>query len=256
MSLGLYAFSGLFVGFLIGMTGVGGGSLMTPLLILLFGIHPGTAVGSDLLYASVTKVVGAGVHGRHGSVDWGVTRRLACGSIPAVAATLLALAAWPGIRMDSRLVTLILAGVLMLTTPLLLFRAPLLRLAAAPLDRLSHGQVAGLTVVTGVVLGCLVTLTSVGSGAIGMTALLMLYPRLPVVRLVGSDIAHAVPLTLLAGFGHWLLGDVNLTLVGSLLMGSTPGVVLGSLVSFRSPEPVLRVVLATVLFVAGTQLLR
>ena len=255
MSFGLYALSGLFIGFLVGLTGVGGGSLMTPLLILLFGVHPATAVGSDLLYASVTKIVGTGVHGSHGSVDWRVTGRLACGSVPAVIMTLLVLAIWPGASMNSPFVSLTLGVVLMLTVALLLYRAALLRVFGAAVERLTPAQVTALTVLIGVVLGCLVTLTSVGSGAIGMTALLLLYPKLPPVRLIGSDIAHAVPLTLLAGFGHWLLGDVDFALVGSLLAGSVPGVIIGSLVSFRAPNTVLRITLAAVLFVSGLKLL-
>ncbi len=255
MSFGLYALSGLFIGFLVGLTGVGGGSLMTPLLILLFGIHPATAVGSDLLYASVTKIVGTGVHGSHGSVDWGVTGRLACGSVPAVILTLAVFAIWPGAGMNSHFVMLMLGTILLLTVALLLYRAALLRLFATAVERLSPAQITALTVLTGVVLGCLVTLTSVGSGAIGMTALLMLYPKLPSVRLIGSDIAHAVPLTLLAGFGHWLLGDVDFALVGTLLCGSVPGVIVGSLVSFRTPDVVLRITLAAVLFVSALKLM-
>ena len=255
MSFGLYGLSGLFVGFLVGLTGVGGGSLMTPLLILLFGVHPGTAVGTDLLYASATKVAGTAVHGTHGSIDWTVTGRLACGSVPAVILTLGVLALWPGADMNSRYITVTLGIVLLLTAVLLVYRAPLLRVFAAPVERLKSSQVTTLTILTGAVLGILVTLTSVGSGAIGMTALLLLYPKLPAVRLVGSDIAHAVPLTLLAGFGHWLLGDVDLGLAGSLLIGSIPGVIAGSLVAFRTPDIVLRITLAAVLFVAAIRLL-
>ncbi len=255
MSDWLYSLSGLFVGFLVGLTGVGGGSLMTPLLILLFGVHPGTAVGSDLAYASVTKIAGTAVHGRHGSVDWTVTRRLACGSVPAVILTLTGLAVWPQSGSQSRFVSVTLGIVLLLTVLLLLFRGPLLRLLAAPVERLRPSHVVALTVATGAMLGCLVTLTSIGAGALGMTALLLLYPRLPAVRLVGSDIAHAVPLTMLAGFGHWMLGDVDIVLVVSLLIGSIPGVVLGSLLSFRLPDLPLRAALAAVLAAAALALL-
>jgi uncharacterized membrane protein YfcA len=243
MSFWLYVFSGLVVGCLVGLTGVGGGSLMTPLLILLFGVHPATAVGSDLLYAATTKVVGTTVHGQHGSVDWRITRRLATGSVPAVIVTLAILTRWPSSGHQSAFLSVTLGLVL------------LLALLAAPIERLLPAQITALTVVTGAVLGTLVTLTSVGAGALGMTMLLLLYPRSPIVRLVGSDIAHAVPLTLLAGFGHWFLGDVNFSLVGSLLLGSVPGVVLGSLLSVRVPELVLRLLLAAVLLVAASQLL-
>ncbi len=255
MPFWLYSLSGLIVGCLVGLTGVGGGSLMTPLLIVLFGVHPTTAVGSDLLYAAVTKIVGTAVHGRHGSVDWTVTRRLAYGSVPAVCLTLGVVALHPHTELDDRFTTVTLGLVLLATVMLLLFRGALLRGIAASVERLRPGHVVALTIGTGAILGCLVTLTSVGSGAIGMTALLLLYPRLSPVRLVGSDLAHAVPLTLLAGFGHWLLGDVNLGLVGSLLAGSVPGVVLGSLISFRVPELVLRLVLACVLLLASVRLL-
>ena len=254
MSFWLYSLSGLFVGFLVGLTGVGGGSLMTPLLILVFGVHPGTAVGSDLAYASVTKIAGTAVHGGHGSVDWAVTRRLACGSVPAVALTLGALALWPRSGGQARFVSITLGIVLMVTALLILFRGPLLRLLAAPVERLRPGAVPLLTVALGAMLGCLVTLTSIGAGALGVTVLLLLYPRLPAVRLIGSDIAHAVPLTLLAGFGHWILGDVNLLLVGSLLIGSIPGVILGSQLSFHMPEVPLRTALAAVLFAAALAL--
>ncbi len=255
MSFELYILSGLLVGFLVGLTGVGGGSLMTPLLILLFGIHPATAVGSDLLYAAATKSVGTAVHGRHGTVDWAVTRRLAYGSVPAVCLTLGLVAIRPDMGMNGRFVTTTLGIVLLATVVLLLYRSALLRLVAPRIERLPPGGITALTIGTGMILGCLVTLTSVGSGAIGMSALLLLYPRLPAVRLIGSDIAHAVPLTLLAGFGHWLLGDVDFGLVGTLLAGSVPGVIVGSLVSFRAPDIVLRIVLAAVLLVASVKLL-
>ena len=256
MSSSLYALSGLLVGFLVGLTGVGGGSLMTPLLILLFSVHPTTAVGSDLLYASATKTVGAVVHGRHGSVDWRITGLLACGSVPAAMLTLVALAQWPQTNPQSHLVSLTLAVVLLITSALLVFRNAVLALFAKSLARLRPAQITGLTVATGVLLGCLVTVSSVGAGAIGMTALLMLYPRLPAVRLVGSDIAHAIPLTLLAGAGHWALGDVNFGLVASLLVGSIPGIIVGSLLSFRLPEGALRIGLAAVLFTVSMTLLK
>ena len=255
MSIWLYVSSGLVIGCLVGLTGVGGGSLMTPLLILLFGVHPGTAVGSDLLYAAVTKIAGTAVHGRYGSVDWRITARLACGSVPAVVLTLAALAYWPQGGSQSHFVSVTLGAVLFLTAILLLARKPLLKLFAASVERLRPGQVTALTIATGALLGGLVTITSVGSGAIGMTVLLLLYPRSPAVRLVGSDIAHAVPLTLLAGFGHWFLGDVDFTLVGLLLAGSVPGVIAGSLLAFRMPELLLRIALAVVLLITAMRLL-
>ena len=195
------------------------------------------------------------MHGRHGTVDWGITRRLALGSVPAVCLTLGVIAVWPGTGMSSRLITVILGVVLLGTVGLLLYRDALMRLVAAHVERLRPAQVTALTVCTGAVLGCLVTLTSVGAGALGMTALLLLYPRSAPVRLVGSDIAHAVPLTFLAGVGHWLLGDVDLALVGALLAGSIPGVIVGSVLSVHVPGTVLRVVLAAVLFISALKLL-
>lgn len=255
MSFGLYALSGLGVGFLVGMTGVGGGSLMTPVLILLFGLHPATAVGSDLLYASATKVVGTAVHGRFGGVDWRVTGLLACGSVPMAAATLVCLSLWAPAGANSPLVSIVLGAVLLLTAVLLVFRSVLLGSLEKAVRGFRPATVAALTIATGAVLGCIVTLTSVGAGAIGMTALLLLYPHLPPARLVGSDLAHAVPLTLLAGFGHWLLGDVDFGLVGSLLTGAVPGVIVGSLLSHRVPDGVLRGVLASVLAVVAARLM-
>jgi uncharacterized protein len=249
----LYMLSGFGVGFLVGMTGVGGGSLMTPLLILLFGVHPTTAVGSDLLYAAATKTGGTLVHGLTRTIDWRVVGRLAAGSVPATAVTLLALARLEttGIAAGS-LITWALSGGLFLTAIALIFRRQILVAYAARIGRLSPRRTLRLTIATGAVLGVLVSASSVGAGAIGMTALILLYPELSTERIVGSDIAHAVPLTLLAGMGHWILGSVDWHLVGVLLTGSLPGILLGSLLATRVPDAVLRLVLAfTLIFVGG-----
>lgn len=252
---GLYACSGFAVGLLIGLTGVGGGSLMTPLLVLLFGFHPATAVGTDLLFAAATKAAGAAVHGTRGTVEWMVVRRLAMGSLPGAALTLVTVhASEVHSGASSHLISVVLGVTLLLTAASLLFRPWILALAARHPREMSQGQVTALTVLTGLVLGALVSLTSVGAGAIGVTALLLLYPRLPTVRVVGSDIAHAVPLTLVAGFGHWLLGTIDWHLLGSLLVGSIPGVVIGSLVAVRVPDLLLRPLLAATLIVAGGKL--
>lgn len=251
----LYALAGALVGILVGLTGVGGGSLMTPLLVLLFGFHPATAVGTDLLYATVTKSVGTGVHGWRGTVEWRVVGRLATGSLPACALTLLAL--WlVGIRSEqtSHIIAGALGVVLILTGVATLFRHRLLALAGR-LGLLEEARTTRLTILLGVVLGVLVTLTSVGAGALGMSVLIMLYPRLPIARLVGSDIAHAVPLTLLAGLGHWAMGSVDARLLLSLLCGSVPGVLIGSWLATRAPDRVLTPVLATVLTLAGWRML-
>ncbi len=252
----LYSVAGLAVGILVGLTGVGGGSLMTPLLVLAFGFHPATAVGTDLLYASATKTIGTAVHGFHGTVDWRVVRRLATGSVPATILTLLALA-YVGPRLENvgHLLTFVLGFALVLTAIAILFRRQILDYFAPAIDRMNESRVHRLTIVLGAVLGCLVSLTSVGAGAIGMTALIVLYPRLPVNRLVGSDIAHAVPLTLIAGVGHWAMGSVDFSLLLSLLAGSVPGIVIGSLISTRVSDRVLQPILAVTLAIVGAKLL-
>ena len=251
----LYSLSGLFVGALVGFTGVGGGALMTPLLVLLFGIHPATAVGTDLLYAGLTKVSGSFVHNFHGAVDWRITRRLASGSIPAAALTLFALS-WFGrdSRGASELITTLLGFALILTAIALVFRKWILERVAGFIDRRSEAQIGALTVALGVALGVLVSISSVGAGAIGVTVLLMLYPRLPIVRIVGSDIAHAVPLTLIAGAGHWWIGSIDWSLLLSLICGSIPGIAIGSHFASRVPDAVLRPALAGTLALVGGRL--
>ena len=185
----LYTVSGFLVGLVVGVTGVGGGSLMTPLLVLAFGVSPATAVGTDLLYASITKSVGGWVHGRNGTVY-----------------------------------------------------------------ELHHRYLPAATVATGAIVGALVTVSSIGAGVLGTVALLFLYPRLSAVKVVGTDIAHAVPLTAIAGMGHLALGTVDLVLLGSLLLGSLPGIYIGSHLSAKVPEKVLRPILATMLLIIGTRL--
>ena len=251
----LYSASGLGVGFLVGLTGVGGGSLMTPLLVLLFGVHPATAVGTDLLYAAVTKATGTLVHGLKGSIDWRVTGRLACGSIPAAAITLWLLQRY-GMQSKAALSLIqhVLGIALLITSIALVFRPQLTALAARAPRRASPVRTALLTALTGAVLGALVSLTSVGAGAIGVTVLLLLYPLLPTSRIVGSDIAHAVPLALVAGMGHWLLGSVDIAMLISLLIGSLPGIALGSHLTSRAPETPLRNLLAAILVLVGARL--
>lgn len=252
----LYAFSGFAVGALVGMTGVGGGSLMTPLLVLLFGVHPATAVGTDLLYAAATKTGGSLIHNLSRTVDWRIARRLASGSVPAAIVTLVLARQFGVLAADrpSVLISTVLGIALILTALSLVFRARLLELAARRVDERNPRQVAALTIATGVVLGILVSLSSVGAGALGMTALVFLYPRTPTARLVGSDIAHAVPLTLVAGCTHWLFGSVDGVLLASLLVGSLPGIALGSFAAARVPEAVLRTALAATLFLVGGKL--
>lgn len=255
----LYTFSGFLVGFIVGVTGVGGGSLMTPLLVLVFGVAPATAVGTDLLYAALTKLGGSFAHSRHGTVDWKVVRLLACGSVPAALLGLLLLHALALDETHLRaLITGVLSVALVLTALALLFKPQLQRLAsradgAARELQAHHLTVA--TVLTGAVLGALVTISSVGAGALGVVVLLFLYPRLPTAKIVGTDIAHAVPLTLVAGLGHATLGTVDYGLLGSLLLGSLPGIYLGSHLGVKIPERVLRPTLATMLILIGGRLL-
>ncbi len=251
----LYSASGFAVGALVGLTGVGGGSLMTPLLVLLFGIHPATAVGTDLLYAGLTKICGSAVHGFNDSIDWRVSRRLASGSVPAAALTLWMLSHF-GVNSKgtSVAITTTLGFALILTAVTLVFRQRLLKAAVSFFDRRTDCEIARLTTALGAALGVLVSISSVGAGAIGVTVLLMLYPKMPTVRIVGSDIAHAVPLTLIAGAGHWWLGSVDWLLLASLLTGSLPGIAIGSYFASRVPDRVLRPLLAGTLAVVGGRL--
>lgn len=250
-----FALSGFLVGLLVGQTGMGGGSLMTPLLVLAFGIHPATAVGTDLLYASATKAVGTLVHGAHHTVAWRIVRRLAYGSLPGTAGTLFLLSRLDlGPEQQGRTISLVLGVMLMLSAVALLMRPRLLALIGPRLDRLGERRQAWLTTLIGLLLGILVTLSSVGAGALGVTAMLLLYPRLPMAVIVGTDIAHAVPLTLLAGVGHWMIGSVNAPVLLSLLTGSLPGIVIGSWFAVRMPEVVLRPLLAVTLAVVGLRI--
>ncbi len=247
--------SGLLVGLLVGATGVGGGSLMTPLLVLVMGVAPATAVGTDLLYASLTKIGGAWAHGRRNNINWRICGLLAAGSLPASAALLLAhsqlnLGANPDVLKQC------LGVVLMLSAVALLLRNRLQEFALGRAPNGSPKPVSPIaTVVTGAVVGALVTATSVGAGALGVAALLFLYPSISTTRIVGTDIAHAVPLTMLAGLGHASLGHVDVHLLGNLLLGSLPGVYLGSRLSRVLPERILRGILAAVLVLVAARLL-
>jgi len=251
----LYPISGFVVGLLVGLTGVGGGSLMTPLLILLFGVHPATAVGTDLLYAAVTKSAGSVVHGLNRTVDWRVVRRLATGSIPATVVTIAALGYFDvkgeGVR---ALIGAVLAFALLLTAVTLVFRNRIVARYAPLLSSLTPQRIRALTIGVGACLGVLVSISSVGAGAIGVTALVLLYPKLPTARIVGSDIVHAVPLTLVGGIGHWLLGSIDWQVFTALIVGSIPGILIGSYAAARFNETALRVVLAVTLLAVATKL--
>ena len=249
--------SGFIVGILVGLTGVGGGSLMTPILVLLFGFKPATAVGTDLLYAAITKSGGSWVHHRHGNIDWRITGRLSLGSVPAAGLSLFMIARW-GLENQhiNHLISAALGFALLLTAGSLVFRQRLLTFAKQHIRQSrTDRQTAVLTILVGVIVGTLVAWTSVGAGALGVTALTFLYPQLAARRIVGSDIAHAVPLTLVAGVGHWYLGSVDVPLLLNLLMGSLPGIALGSHFATRVPERRLRSLLAAVLVLVGGKLI-
>ncbi|WP_075856976.1 sulfite exporter TauE/SafE family protein [Rhizobium hainanense] len=255
----LYSFSGFFVGMLVGITGVGGGSLMTPLLVLLFGVHPATAVGTDLLYAAITKTAGTAVHGMHGRVNWRVVGLLASGSVPAALAMLWIMA---GVNRESpavaHTITLSLGCLLLLTALMLIFRGQILeaiRKWRGERGTISPRSIAMLTIILGLVLGILVTMTSVGAGALGVTVLLVLYPQTDVREIVGSDIVHAVPLTLIGGMGYWLIGEINWTMLFALLVGSIPGIVAGSLLAPRLHERSVRIILAVTLAIVAWKLI-
>jgi len=251
----LYSLSGFAVGLLVGMTGVGGGSMMTPILILLFGIHPATAVGTDLLYAAATKTGGSLVHGLARSIDWRVVRRLAAGSVPATIATLAVLSHFDLNDNAARgLITLVLSGALFVTAFVLVFGASIVQLYRMRVRELDARRTAFTTVLVGALLGVLVSISSVGAGAIGVVLLVLLYPHLPMAKVVGSDIAHAVPLTLIAGLGHWMMGSVDWHIIASLLVGSLPGIFIGSYFAVRVPERALQLVLAATLFVVASRI--
>ncbi len=255
----LNTIAGFGVGTMVGMTGVGGGALMTPILVLLFGVAPAAAVGTDLWFAAITKLAGGFVHHRRGSVDWQVLRRLCLGSLPASIATLAWLHSSGAGQLKNGFILNALGAVLLLTAVAMVFRKQTHALgqalrSTAP-ESFKRAQ-PGLTVVAGAILGLLVTLTSVGAGALGAVMLLYLYPfRMKPARLVGTDIVHAIPLTLVAGSGHLLMGNVDFALLGTLLLGSIPGIVLGSMIGSKAPEGMLRGAISLVLVAVGFKLI-
>jgi uncharacterized protein len=252
-----YTVSGFVVGFIVGMTGVGGGSLMTPLLVLVFGISPAVAVGTDLLYAAITKSGGSWVHAKRHTVNWKIAGLLGAGSIPASVITVLALRQLvPDVKELSALITTVLGVALILTAGALLFKEQLRGYARAKFQVpvWSDKTISIVTVLVGMVLGVLVTISSVGAGALGAAFLFFLYPRLTAVQIVGTDIVHAVPLTAVAGLGHVALGSVDWVLLGSLLLGSLPGIYFGSHLAAKIPERVLRPTLAVMLVLIGGKL--
>jgi len=230
-----FIFSGFLVGLLVGLTGVGGGSLMTPILVLFFHIKPALAVGTDLLYASITKSVGIFAHGKLGNIDWKIVKSVSSSSAVDIIKFYLGIA-------------------LLLTSVAVIFRPFLIERSKVSLLK-TDNAIAIATILLGLVLGGLVTLTSVGAGALGVTALLLIYPKIGITKIVGTDIAHAVPLTLVAGLGHASLGTVDYSLLSVLLIGSIPGIYIGSHLSSKVSEQSVRYVLALILIYVGQKLI-
>jgi len=247
--------SGFAVGAIVGMTGVGGGSLMTPLLIGVFKLHPALAIGTDLWFAALTKTGGAVAHTRHGHVDWGITKLLLAGSLPA-AVGMIALMHATGITKNwASALTLSLGIALLLTAVVVAYRQAWTAVGLKLERWLPEQHKPALTVASGAILGALVTLSSIGAGALGATLILLLYPRIQAQRLVGTDIAHAVPLTLVAGIGHATLGHVDWNLLGALLIGSLPGIWLGAQLTRRMPDRLVRGLLCVSLVTAGLKVI-
>ncbi len=244
-----YVLSGFAVGALVGLTGVGGGSLMTPLLTLLFGVSPTVAVGTDLAFASTTKAAGTLAHRFRGTVRWDIVRHLCYGALPAAVLAALALKYFGALdKQIGQIIRYSIAGSVLLTVIALLFRSRMQAwVIRHPEKQLQGAHLAVATTVVGAVLGVLVTISSIGAGAIGATILVLLYPRLSPAEIAGTDIAYAVPLTAIAAFGHWWLGSINWELLAALLLGSVPGITIGSLAARAVPEKILRGLLATTL---------
>ncbi|MHC8442100.1 MAG: sulfite exporter TauE/SafE family protein [Candidatus Eutrophobiaceae bacterium] len=252
--------AGFAVGFIVGLTGVGGGSLMTPILILFFGIKPVVAVGTDLLYAAITKAGGSYIHGRNKTIIWRTVGLMACGSIPTTALTitlLKKLTQYP--TAHETLITTVLSSALLITATFLIFKKPLQDIAKHDIfswARIIHRKyITLLTILAGCCIGALVTLSSVGAGVIGAVFLILLYPRLRPVQVVGTDLAHAIPVTAIAGLGHAHLGNINYPLLASLLLGSLPGIYFGSHLGNKLDDRLMRGILSTLLLGMGIWLL-
>jgi uncharacterized membrane protein YfcA len=252
-----YVISGFAVGTLVGLTGVGGGSLMTPLLTLLFGISPTVAVGTDLAFASITKSAGTFAHRFRGTVHWNVVKLLCIGALPAAILSTFALKSFGALDKEiAQIIRYSIAVSVLLTVIALLFRGRMQRwIIANPAKQLQGMQLNAATILAGALLGTLVTISSIGAGAIGATLLVLLYPRLSPAEIAGTDIAYAVPLTAIAAFGHWWLGSINWELLTMLLLGSVPGITIGSLAARSVPEKVLRGILATTLTAVAVKLI-
>jgi uncharacterized membrane protein YfcA len=253
------AIAGFGVGAAVGMTGVGGGSLMTPLLVLMFGYAPATAVGTDLWFAAITKMVGGTMHNHNGSVDWQVIKRMSLGSVPACILTLIWMDLTRTAQSSHGTIIHALGAVLFVTAVAMLVRKRIQSYGARLRTTTAAAFIKAqplLTVLAGVVLGIIVPLTSVGAGALGTVMLLYLYPlRMNPSRLAGTDIVHAIPLAVISGIGHLIMGNVQFPLLLNLLVGSIPGILIGSLISHKSPEVYMRAVIATILVGVSAKLL-
>ncbi|HZW23627.1 sulfite exporter TauE/SafE family protein [Noviherbaspirillum sp.] len=244
-----YVISGFAVGLLVGLTGVGGGSLMTPLLTLMFGVSPTVAVGTDLAFASTTKAAGTVAHRYRGTVHWDIVRHLCFGALPAAVLAAIALKHFGALDKEiGQIIRYSIAFSVLLTVVALLFRGRMQAwVLRHPEKQLQGTRLMVATIVVGAILGTLVTVSSIGAGAIGATILVLLYPRLSPAEIAGTDIAYAVPLTAIAAFGHWWLGSIDWMLLAALLLGSLPGITIGSLAAKAVPEKILRGLLATTL---------
>ena len=247
----LYPVVGLIVGLVVGLTGVGGGSLMTPTLVFIFKVPLDIAIGTDLIFASLTKIAGVAAHGVRGNVNWKIVTRLGAGSLPASIATILLMSQFKahGKPLD-HVILPVLGFSLVATAAAVMLRKRILG-AGGKMSELTEQSSNRFATAIGVVLGVMVTLTSVGAGAIGIAALMLLYPKIRGAELVGSDLAHAIPLVTVAGLGHLQLGNIDYRLLLGLLLGSVPGIYIGSMVSSRLPEVMMRRILAGVLLVMG-----
>ena len=247
--------AGAGVGSIVGLTGVGGGSLMTPLLISVFHLDKAVAIGTDLWLAGLTKVSGSVAHHREGHVDYHITRKLLYGSIPASILTMILMHMYDIHKTKQSALAYALGIALLLTALTVAFR-PVWHKVGIWLERwITRERRPALTVLCGAILGILVSLSSIGAGALGATMILLLYPRLDMKRLVGSDIAHAVPLTIVAGIGHASLGNVNVDLLIELLIGSVPAIWVAAKLTKHLPETITRFALCACLILAAKKVL-
>jgi uncharacterized membrane protein YfcA len=250
-----FTLSGFIVGLLVGLTGVGGGSLMTPLLVLLFKINPAIAIGTDLLYASITKSAGVISHSKLGHIQWNVVQKLMLGSIPASILTTFFLKQMNLGSPDTMNIIEMCLGIALIFTAIAVLTQPIIIERSKNKVIKNNPNTGHLTILLGLFLGIMVTVTSVGAGALGVTVLLILYPKMSVKNIIGTDIAHAVPITFIAGLGHYNLGHVDFILLGTLLLGSIPGIWVGSFLSSKIDENKLRYVLVLVLILIGIKLI-